>query len=60
MWESRHANALKSSAETADKLAQDVKDIPIPPEPKPTEEQIHNDKKIRESVRDKILGGLEL
>ena len=31
-WETRHANALKSSAETAEKLSQDIKDVPVPPD----------------------------
>lgn len=38
-WETRHAKALKSSAESADKLRQDMKDIPIPPEPKPIKDK---------------------
>ena len=37
-WETRHANMLKSSAVTAEKLAEKLNDIPLPPEPKIDEE----------------------
>jgi hypothetical protein len=56
-WETRHANALKSLAESAKKLTEDVKDVPLPPDPKPTttkktyEERLHEIKlQIRKTV----------
>lgn len=36
-WETRHANILKSSADSAEKLKKDLKDVPLPPEPKTRE-----------------------
>lgn len=39
-WETRHANQLNSIADSAIKVQQDVKNIPLPPEPKEKKEEL--------------------